>query len=179
MQKISFKFLASVVWVVILALPHVAFGAAAPGVGIYSVSSYVVSAVATNGGTCGAPQGDYLASYFYYPGPAQPGAVERHSINNQFGNVIQELRFPVTPAAGVNTWSGKYRGTRRPGSGSEVAMFSTTFTFVDANSFVGTTTYVYAVGEDSFCTTVFQNTYIRTGNLSQRNQGPPRSADSK
>jgi hypothetical protein len=165
MQNTSFKFLAAVAWVAILALPHVAFGAVAPGVGIYSVSSYVVSAVATNGGTCGAQQGDYLASYFYYPGPAQPGAVERHSINNQYGNVIQELRFPVTPAAGVNTWSGKYRGTRRPGSGSEVAMFSTTFTFVDANSFVGTTTYVYSVGEDSTCTTVFQNTYIRTGNL--------------
>jgi len=165
MQNTSFKFLAAVAWVGILALPHVAFGAVAPGVGIYSVSSYVVSAVATNGGTCGAQQGDYLASYFYYPGPAQSGAVERHSINNQYGNVIQELRFPVTPAAGVNTWSGKYRGTRRPGSGSEVAMFSTTFTFVDANSFVGTTTYVYSVGEDSTCTTVFQNTYIRTGNL--------------
>jgi hypothetical protein len=165
MQNTSFKFLAAVAWVGILALPHVAFGAVAPGVGIYSVSSYVVSAVATNGGTCGAQQGDYLASYFYYPGPAQSGAVERHSINNQYGNVIQELHFPVTPAAGVNTWSGKYRSTRRPGTGSEVAMFSTTFTFVDANSFVGTTTYVYSVGEDSTCTTVFQNTYIRTGNL--------------
>jgi hypothetical protein len=167
MQNTSFRFLASVVWVTILALPRGAFAADAPGVGIYSVSSYVVSAVATNGGTCGAQQGDYLASYFYYPGPAQPGAVESHSINNQNGNVIQELRFPVTPAAGVNTWSGKYRGTRRPGSGSEVARFSTTFTFVDKNSFVGTTTYVYSLGENSTCTTVFQDTYIRTGNLLQ------------
>jgi hypothetical protein len=165
MQDISSKLIAGLAWVAILALPHVAFGASAPDAGIYSVSSYVVSAVATNGGTCGAQQGDYLASYFYYPGPAQPGAVERHSINNQYGNAIQELRFPVTPAAGVTTWSGKYRGKRRPGSGSEVATFSTTFTFVDSHSFVGTTTYVYSVGEDSVCTTVFQNTYIRTGNL--------------
>jgi hypothetical protein len=165
MQNISFKLLAGVVLVALFVHPHVAFGAAAPSVGIYGVSSYVVSAVATNGGTCGAQAGDYLASYFYYPGPSQPGAVERHSINNQYGNVIQELRFPVTPAAGVNTWSGKYRGTRRPGSGSEVATFSTTFTFVDAKSFVGTTTYVYSVGENSTCTTVFQDTYIRTGNL--------------
>jgi hypothetical protein len=166
MQDVSVKFVVGVVWVAaILGIPHAAFGAAAPSVGIYSVSSYVVSAVATNGGTCGAQQGDYLASYFYYPGPAQPGAVERHSINNQYGNFIQELHFPVTPASGVTTWSGKYRGTRRPGSGSEMAGFSTTFTFVDAHSFVGTTTYVYSVGEDSICTTVFQNTYIRTGNL--------------
>ena len=165
MRNISFKLLAAVVCVCTLAVPRVAFGAAPPGVGIYSVSSYVVSAVATNGGMCGAQQGDYLTSYFYYPGPAQPGAVERHSINNEYGNAIQELRFPVTPAAGVNTWSGKYRGTRRPGSGSEVATFSTTLTFVDTNSFVGTTTFVYSVGEDSTCTTVFQDTYIRTGKL--------------
>jgi hypothetical protein len=167
MENVSLKFLAGVTSGIIFVLPRLAFGAAGPSVGIYSVSSYVVSAVATNGGTCGAQAGDYLASYFYYPGPSEPGAVERHSINNQYGSVVQELRFPVTPAAGVNTWSGKYRGTRRPGSGFEVATFSTTFSFVDANSFVGTTTYVYSVGEDSTCTTVFQNTYIRTGNLAR------------
>jgi hypothetical protein len=165
MQYISSKLVAGVVWVATLALPPIAFGASAPGAGIYSVSSYVVSALATNGETCGAQQGDYLASYFYYPGPSQPGAVERHSINGQYGNFVQELHFPITPPAGVTTWSGKYRGTRRPGSGSEVATFSTTFTFVNTNSFVGTTTYVYSVGEDATCTTVFQNTYIRTGDL--------------
>jgi hypothetical protein len=165
MSNTSSKLLAGVVWSVVLMLPHIALGAAAPAIGVYSVSSYVVSAVATNGGTCGAQPGDYLASYFDYPGPAQLGAVERHSINNQYGSAIQELRFPVTPPAGVTTWSGKYRGNRRPGSGSEVATFSTTFTFVDTKSFVGTTTYVYSVGSDSICTTVFQNTYIRTGDL--------------
>jgi hypothetical protein len=163
MQTISARFLAGVALVAVFAAPQIAFGAAAPSAGIYSVSSYVVSAVATNGGECGAPQGDYLASYFYYPGPARDGAVERHSINGQNGNWIQELHFPPTPAEGVTAWSGTYRGTRRPGKGSETATFSTTFTFVDVNSFVGTTTYIYAVGQNSTCTTVFQNTYIRTG----------------
>jgi hypothetical protein len=166
MKDVSLKFLAGVVCISIVALSHAGFAAEGPSVGIYSVSSYVVSAVATNGGTCGAQAGDYLASYFYYPGPSQPGAVERHSINGQYGNVIQELHFPTTPGAGMSTWSGKYRGTRRPGTGFEVATFSTSFTFVDANSFVATITYVYSVGEESTCTTVFQNTYIRTGDLS-------------
>ncbi|MGB6384089.1 MAG: hypothetical protein WBD25_11345 [Terriglobales bacterium] len=161
----SVKFLAGVVLVAALAAPRIAVGATGPGVGIYVVSSYVVSATATNGGTCGAVPGDYLASYFYYPGPAKTGAVERHSINGSEGNVIQELDFPVTPAAGVDTWSGEYHGRRRPGSGSETATFSTTFAFVDTNSFVGTTTYMYSVGQDSICTTVFQDTYIRTGKL--------------
>ena len=165
LKLISVKFLVGVVLVAALAAPRIAIGATGPGVGIYNVSSYVMSATATNGGTCGAAPGDYLASYFYYPGPGKTGAVERHSINGSEGNVIQELDFPVTPAAGVDTWSGEYHGRRRPGSGSETATFSTTFTFVDTNSFVGTTTYMYSVGPDSICTTVFQDTYIRTGKL--------------
>jgi hypothetical protein len=165
LKLISVRFLAGVILVSALAAPRSAVGATGPGVGIYDVSSYVVSATATNGGTCGAAPGDYLASYFYYPGPGKTGAVERHSINGSRGNFIQELDFPVTPAAGVDTWSGEYRGHRFPESGSETATFSTTFTFVDTNSFLGTTTYMYAVGEDSICTTVFQDTYIRTGKL--------------
>lgn len=67
MGSISLKFLAGAVWVAILAFPHVAFGAAAPSVGIYILSSYVVSAVATNGGTCGAQQGDYHLSGWISP----------------------------------------------------------------------------------------------------------------
>jgi hypothetical protein len=163
MLKLLVRFLAGLVLVSALVAPPIAMGATPPAVGIYSVSSYVVSANATNGGTCGAPQGYYLASYFYYPGPAKTGAVERHSINGPQGNYIQELYFPATPEPNVDTWSGHYRGTRFPGGVFEHATFSTTFTFVDANSFLGTTTYTYAVGQDSTCTTVFQNTYIRTG----------------
>ena len=117
-----------------------------------------MSAVASSGGSCGAPQGVYLSSYFYYPGPGKHGAVERHSVNGANGNFIQELRFPVTPVAGIGTWSGKYRSARFPGGEWEVSTFSTTFTLVDKNSFLGTTTYTYAVGDDSVCTTVFQNT---------------------
>jgi hypothetical protein len=158
----SLNFLACFLTFSAIAVPC-AVAATPPAAGIYSVSSYVVSATATNGGTCGAPQGYYLTSYFYYPGPGKTGAVERHSINGPEGNFIQELRFPVTPDANVETWSGRYRGTRFPGGFIEHATFSTTFTFVDANSFLGTTTYTYAVGADSTCTTVFQNTYIRTG----------------
>jgi hypothetical protein len=167
LKLISVKFVAGVFTVAALAVPRIALGTTGPGAGIYSVSVYVVSATATNGGTCGAAQGDYLASYFYYPGPEKTGAVERHSINGSEGNFIQELDFPATPADGVNTWSGEYRGRRFPGQGTETATFSTTFTFVDTNSFLGTTTYMYSVGEDSICTTVFQNTYIRTGKLPQ------------
>jgi hypothetical protein len=163
----STRLFAAVFSLSVLAAPHIAVAATPPAVGIYSVSSYVVSATATNGGTCGAPQGYYLASYFYYPGPAKMGAVERHSINGPDGNFIQELSFPMTPDANVNTWSGTYHGTRFPGGTPQRATFSTTFIFVDANSFLGTTTYNYAVGPDSICTTVFQNTYIRTGTKPQ------------
>jgi hypothetical protein len=134
-----------------------------PVMGVYGVSSYVVSATATNGGACGAPQGSYLSSYFYYPGPAKSGAVERHSINGSKGGYIQELDFPATPAAGVGTWSGNYTATLFPGGTPETSQFSSQLTFIDANSFLATTTYTYAVGQNSVCTTVFQNTYIRTG----------------
>lgn len=161
MSKLG-RFLAGAMLLSSFAVGH-AFGATSPVAGIYSVSSYVVSATATNGGSCGAPQGYYLASYFYYPGPGKPGAVERHSLNGPDGNFIQELYFPATPEADVDAWSGHYRGTRFPGGTIEHATFSTTFTFVDEDSFLGTTTYTYAVGPDSACTTVFQNTYIRTG----------------
>lgn len=137
-----------------------------PREGVYSVSSYVVSAVATNGGSCGASQGDYLSSYFYYPGPGKYGAVERHSINGPNGSYIQELHFPLTPASGMETWSGRYRSALFPGGTSQFSTFATTFTFVDEDSFLGTTTYTYAVGGDGVCNTVFQNTYIRTGSLS-------------
>jgi hypothetical protein len=147
----------------LLAIPQIASASTTPIAGIYSVSSYVVSATATNGGTCGAPAGAYLSSYFYYPGPSKTGAVERHSINGAQGNFIQELDFPETPASKVDTWSGDYTGTRLPGGTPENATFSTTFTFIDGNSFLATTTYNYAVAQDSVCTTVFQNTYIRTG----------------
>jgi hypothetical protein len=167
LKLISVRALAGIVSLTALAAPRVAFGATAPGLGIYVVSSYVVSATATNGGTCGAPQGDYLTSYFYYPGPAKTGAVERHSINGPEGSFIQELDFPVTPEANVDTWSGDYRGTRFPGGVPEKATFSTTLTFVDTNSFLGITTYIYSAGQDSVCTTVFQNTYIRTGQKPQ------------
>jgi hypothetical protein len=168
LELISTRLFVGVLSLSVLAVPHIAVAATPPAVGIYSVSSYVVSATATNGGTCGAPQGNYLASYFYYPGPAKTGAVERHSINGPDGNFIQELYFPTTPDADVNTWSGTYRGTRFPGGLVQSATFSTTFAFVDSNSFLGTTTYNYAVGPDSICTTVFQNTYIRTGTKSQQ-----------
>ena len=147
----------------LLAIPQIASASTTPIAGIYSVSSYVVSATATNGGTCGAPACAYLSSYFYYPGPSKTGAVERHSINGAQGNFIQELDFPETPASKVDTWSGDYTGTRLPGGTPENATFSTTFTFIDGNSFLATTTYNYAVAQDSVCTTVFQNTYIRTG----------------
>lgn len=145
--------------VAVLATPVFAATQTTPGVGIYSVSSYVVSATAA----CGTAQGTYLSSYFYYPGPAKTGAVERHSINGAEGSFIQELDFPVTPAASVDTWSGDYTGTRFPGGTPQAAKFSTTLTFVDQNSFLATTTYRYPAGEDSTCTTVFQNTYILTG----------------
>ncbi len=145
------------------AIPQIANASTPPITGIYSVSSYVASAVATNGGTCGAPAGAYLSSYFYYPGPSKTGAVERHSINGSQGNFIQELDFPETPATKVDTWSGDYTANRLPGGSPESATFSTTFTFIDGNSFLATTTYNYSVGQDSVCTTVFQNTYIRTG----------------
>jgi hypothetical protein len=167
LKLFSGRFFVGFVALSALAFPRLAAGAKAPGVGIYSVSSYVVSATATNGGTCGVPQGYYLASYFYYPGPAKTGAVERHSINGPDGNFIQELYFPTTPDANATTWSGTYHGTRFPGGITQRATFSTTLTFVDANSFLGTTTYNYAVGPDSICTTVFQNTYIRTGTKPQ------------
>jgi hypothetical protein len=170
LKLISVKFFVGLFTLAALAVPQIAFGTTQPGIGIYSVSSYVVSATATNGGTCGAAPGDYLASYFYYPGPERTGAVERHSINGPEGNFIQELDFPATPAARVDTWSGEYRGRRFPGTGKETATFSTTFMFVDTNSFLGTTTYMYSVGEESICTTVFQNTYIRTGKLPQHKE---------
>jgi hypothetical protein len=166
----SVELFAGVISLASFAVPQIAVGATAPGVGIYVVSSYVVSAVATNGGMCGAPQGDYLSSYFFYPGRAKPGAMERHSINGPQGNFIQELDFPATPQANLETWSGDYRGTRFPGGTPQTGTFSTTFTFVDANSFLGTTTYTYAVGQDSVCTTVFQNTYIRTGKSPQQRE---------
>jgi hypothetical protein len=162
-KHISIKLLTSIVSVASLALPLSAAEPKAPAMGTYSVSSYVVSAAATNGGSCGAQQGDYLASYYYYPGPARTGAVERHSINGAQGNFIQELDFPATPAAKVDTWSGDYKSSRLPGGTPGGGTFSTTFTFVDAKSFLAVTTYVYPVGDDSVCTTVFQNTYIVTG----------------
>ena len=166
-NPIAVRFLTGLVSLAALAAPRIALGATPPSIGIYSVSSYVVSATATNGGTCGAPQGYYLSSYFYYPGPARGGAVERHSINGPQGNFIQELDFPATPEAQVETWSGDYRSARFPGGTLQIGTFSTTFTFVDANSFLGTTTYTYSVGQNSICTTVFQNTYIRTGKSAQ------------
>jgi len=142
------------------------FAAAAttqPSTGIYSVSSYVVSAVATNGGSCGAPAAAYLSSYFSYPGPAKTGAVERHSINESGRSQIQELDFPETPAKNVDTWSGEYTSTFYPGGTPQTSTFSSDWTFIDADTFLATTTYIYSVGTNSTCTTVFQNTYIRTG----------------
>jgi hypothetical protein len=138
---------------------------ATPAPGIYAVSSYVVSANATNGGACGAPQGYYLDSHSYYPGPSQNGAVERHSINGPQASQIQELDFPLTPAASLDNWSGQYTSTTYPGGSPQTGTFSTTLTFIDANSFLALTTYIYAAGANSTCTTVFQNTYIRTGSL--------------
>jgi hypothetical protein len=170
LKLVSVELLVGVISLVSFAAPPIAVGATPPGVGIYTVSSYVVSAVATNGGMCGAQQGDYLSIYFFYPGRAKLGAVERHSINGSQGNFIQELDFPATPQARIETWSGNYRGTRFPGGTPQTGMFSTTFTFVDADSFLGTTTYAYAVGQDSVCTTVFQNTYIRTGKAPQQTE---------
>jgi hypothetical protein len=154
----SVKVIVGVIAVAVLATPLLAEKQTSPSVGIYSVSSYVVSATAA----CGTEQGSYLSSYFSYPGPAKTGAVERHSIHGAEGSFIQELDFPTTPAAN-DTWSGNYSGTRFPGGTPQTAKFSTTFTFVDQNSFLATTSYVYPAGEDSTCTTVFQNTYILTG----------------
>jgi hypothetical protein len=162
MKLAYIRFLAATVFAVIVA-PHSANGTTVPTIGTYSVSSYVVSATATNGGMCGAAEGSYLASFFYYPGPARAGALERHSINGSQGNFVQELEFPTTPELKVRKWSGSYTGVRFPGGTPQSGEFATTFTFVDADSFVGSTTYTYSVAADSTCTTVFQNTYIRTG----------------
>ena len=159
----SVKLLAILVSLAALAAPHIAIAATVPVAGVYSVATYVVSATATNGGTCGAPAGNYLSSYFYYPGPAKKGAVERHSINGPLGNFIQETDFPLTPEAGVNTWAGDYSSIFFPAGTTGSGTFTTTFTFIDADSFLGTTTYTYAVGQNGTCTTVFQNTYILTG----------------
>src|ERR1700690_106730 len=101
LKLISVKFVAGVFTVVALAVPRIAFGTTGPGVGIYGVSSYVVSATAINGGTGGAAQGDYLAIYFYYPEPQEREAVERPTINGSEESFIQELDFPATPAAVV------------------------------------------------------------------------------
>jgi hypothetical protein len=165
----SLKFLAGLLPIAVLTASRFAVAAAPPAPGVYAVSSYVVSANATNGGLCGAPQGYYLESHFYYPGPSRNGAVERHSLNGPAGNQIQELDFPTTPAANLTAWSGDYTATTYPGgSPALTATFSTALTFVDADSFLATTTYVYAVGTNSICTTVFQNTYIRTGKIPHR-----------
>jgi hypothetical protein len=166
MPKLMCKFVCGCFFLAAFAQPQNAMGATtAPGVGIYSVSTYVASAIATNGGNCGAPRGDYLSSYFYYPGPARMGATERHSINGSQGNFIQELEFPATPAANTITWSGSYTSIRYPSEVSSSGTFSTVFTFIDNNSFLATTTYMYSGGSNSTCTTVFQNTYIRVGDI--------------
>jgi hypothetical protein len=47
----------------------------------------------------------------------------------------------------TRTWSSAYRSARFPEGTSQGATFSTTFIFVDANSFLGTTTYTYPVDE--------------------------------
>ena len=161
------KVLAILVSIAALAVPQIAIAATAPVAGVYSVATYVVSATATNGGMCGAPAGDYLSSYFYYPGPAKKGAVERHSINGPLGNIIQETDFPLTPEAGANTWAGDYSSVFFPAGTTGSGTFTTTFTFIDGDSFLGTTTYTYPVGQNGTCTTVFQNTYLRTGKAPQ------------
>jgi hypothetical protein len=51
------------------------------------------------------------------------GAVERYSINGPQGNFVQELDFPITPEAQVDTWSGDYRGTRSPGEHHKAGRF--------------------------------------------------------
>jgi hypothetical protein len=143
---------------IVLALLVTLAHAAAPEPGIYSVQSYVVSATEN----CGAQAGDYLTSYFYYPGPDKPGAVERHSVNGPYNFFVQRLEFPVTPPLNVTSWSGTYTGRRFPGEGSITASFVTTFTFADEQSFLATTTYIYPIGNGT-CLTVFQNSYLRTG----------------
>jgi hypothetical protein len=162
----ALKFPARLILGAVFVSSSLAFAATtAPAPGIYAVSTYVLSANATNGGACGTPQGYYLESHFYYPGPAQNGAVERHSINGPAGGEIQELDFPTTPGANVTAWAGDYTSITYPGGATGTGTFSTALTFVDADSFLATTTYVYPVGTNSVCTTVFQNTYIRTGKL--------------
>jgi hypothetical protein len=54
LKLVSVKFFVGFFTMAALAVPQIAFGTTQPGIGIYSVSSYVVSAAATNGGTCGA-----------------------------------------------------------------------------------------------------------------------------
>src|ERR1700678_3064960 len=56
---------------------------------------------------------------------------------------------------GIDTWSGDYTSTIYPSGRKGKWTFSTDWTFVEADSFLATTTYVSSGGTDSVCPTEF------------------------
>jgi hypothetical protein len=131
--------------------------------GYYSQLYYVVSTSVSGAGQCIDTVGGYFTQELYYPGPSKPGATEwrAFSANGLLENEI--ITLPVTPAAGVTTWSGTESSTFLPGSTEVTATFTVSGTFTDDHSSNGTSTTIYPTQGGGTCTETTQINQIYTG----------------
>jgi hypothetical protein len=129
--------------------------AAQPAKGTYVGYHQRISATPS----CAIQTGATWTAYFWYPGPLKTGAETRQEYDVPTGNaLLQLLAYPVTPAAGITTWSGTLVETTLPASTTVTKSFSIAFTFGDAKSWLWDRIVV-----DGSCTAEDKIVLVHTG----------------
>jgi hypothetical protein len=142
-----------------------------PEAGIYLMTEFTGTVTGGINNECNnwGPESPSNPSYFTYPGPSQMGAIERDpNVGPGFNNVFQISYLAMTPARGLTSWSGAYRGSfvpPPPNSAPWRGLFSQTWTFIDQSSYAvtGTLSGLPSANGNYVCDLAFQGVAVRTG----------------
>jgi hypothetical protein len=115
-----------------------------PSAGSYIVLGQITSA-SSGCSTFGQTKGLMTEAILYYPGPGATGAYLRQPVSDALSTIFPEydvrvIDLPKTPAAGVDTWSGKFFEHFEPGGPSYNGTFTGKISFIDSYSFLFTVT---------------------------------------
>ncbi len=137
-----------------------------PAAGTYDEFQYVTSSSSKPPGLSGCTNpGTTLGGYFVYPGPVKAGAVTTGAIESGSVMRMQICTYPVTPAAGIDTWSGSATCNSTYTSGpptSYTLAFAWKIIFVTKGAFLVQKTLTYPVPGGT-CTQTRNTGLQRTG----------------
>jgi len=134
-----------------------------PTPGMYVATGLYSAVVASGGAQCPSP-GTTVTLQLVYPGPAKSGAAFHETELTGGAFAIFSGRFPVTPAAGVTSWSGTVAEASSSGL-SQSASFTATLQFYDVNSFLATFDWTEAEAGGGTCQETIAFTLIKSGQL--------------